>query len=518
MNFLKIFSHNHPAYPIHITINVIMSTFLAILAAVGTIIADISIRGDLGLSYTQSIWITTLYLLGVNTIVPTGNWFANRFGYHRMYAFGIVLFTLATLLAAVSSDFASIAIARFLEGAGAGFIFPIGLALIVKNIPKEKVILGINIYIGIAFGLGLSFGIFYAGWLAQFHSWRGIFFTIVPFGMLAMISCWLSRKTVPPKSTHSFDYFGFITFALFISCLLIALTLGPIRATNEGWGTPYIQALFGTSILSLILCVIIESKHPAPLFPLTLFKDPLFSVSLMAMFLIGMGIFAGLSVSVDYMLNGLFYEKYTVGKITAIYGITIGAFSILSSYLGKIIPLPVLTLSGLFLLIVSYFANNELSWLTGYSEVIPILLMRGMGIGLALGPTTAMALSQIPKELQTSAATVLTFFRQVGGTYGGTLISIFSIRRTIFHTARFAEEVNPHLPAYKQTMKSLTSKFPNGADAKAAIVKNIETQAYIQGLNDALIIFGYVTTFFTAILFLLIVHRVIKSRKAKTNP
>lgn len=518
MNLLKVFSHDHPAYPTHISANVIMSTFLAVLAAVGTIIADVSVRGDLGLSHTQAIWITTLYLLGVNTIVPTGNWFANRFGYHRMYSFGIVLFTLASLLAAVSESFVTIAVARFLEGAGAGFIFPVGLALIVKNVSKKRVALGINLYIGIAFGLGLSLGIYYAGWLAQFHSWRDIFFTIVPFGTVAMISCWLSRKPFPPKPSSPFDYLGFFTFATFISCLLIALTLGPIKATSEGWRTPYIVALFGTSILSLILCIIIESKHPAPLFPLKLFKDPIFSVSLMAMFLIGMGIFAGLSISVDYMMNGLFYEKYTIGKVAAVYGITIGAFSILSSYLVKILPLPILTLSGLCLLIFSYFFNNELSWLTGYSQVIPILILRGVGIGLALGPTTTMALSHIPTELQTPAATVLTFFRQVGGTYGGTLISIFSIQRTIFHTARFGEEVNPHLPAYQETMKNLISKFPNAQEAKLAIVKNIETQGYIQGLNDSLIVFGYVTTFFTAILFILIVHRAIKERKVKTNP
>ena len=331
-----------------------------------------------------------------------------------------------------------------------------------------------------------------------------------------MISCFLSRKRFPRRSTLPFDYYGFITFAIFISCLLIALTLGPIKATSEGWRTPYILALFGVAALSFILCIIVESKHPAPLFPLRLFKDPIFSVSLMAMFLIGMGIFAGLAITVEYMLSGLLYEKYTIGKIASIYGITIGAFSILSNYLAKVLPLPILTLSGLTFLIFSYFFSNELSWLTGYSQVIPILLMRGIGIGLALGPTTTMALAHIPIEFQTSAAIVVTFFRQLGATYGGTLISIFSIQRTIFHTARFGAEVNLHLPAYQKTMKNLTSKFPNAVEAKYAIIENIQRQAHIQGINDALMIFGYVTAFFTVILFILIIHRGLSTRKAKT--
>ncbi len=153
-----------------------------------------------------------------------------------------------------------------------------------------------------------------------------------------------------------------------------------------------------------------------------------------------------------------------------------------------------------------------MSWLTGYAQLIPILILRGMGIGLALGPTTSLALQNIPTELKTTAATVLTFFRQVGGTYGGTLISIFSIRQTIFHAARFGEQANAQLPAYKLTLKNLYDKFPDPAQAKAAIVKNILNQAYIQGMNDALIIFGYVTAAVALILVLLLSYRSWKSK------
>src|SRR5579872_7451770 len=94
------FSQDHPAYPILITANVILTTFLAVISAVTTMIADPSIQGELAMSDTEAIWITTLYLLGVNTIVPTGNWFANQFGSVRMYTYGVVIFTLASLLAA----------------------------------------------------------------------------------------------------------------------------------------------------------------------------------------------------------------------------------------------------------------------------------------------------------------------------------------------------------------------------------------------------------------------------------
>lgn len=509
------FSHDHPAYPAHITANVILTTFLAILSSVVTMIADSSIQGELALSNTEAIWLTTLYLLGVNLTVPTANWFANQFGYNRVYTYGIAIFTLASLMAGLSVNFFTIASARLIEGVGAGFIFPVGLALVVKSMPAKKMSLAINLYIALAFGGGLSLGAPISGFFAQFYSWRTIFFLIFPFGALSIISCWLSRKKIPELHKSPFDFLGFLTFALFIASLLIALTLGPIRATPQGWRTPYIIALFAIALLSLILFLYRETKAKSPLFPLTLFKDPIFSVSLAAMFLLGMATFTGVSVSTEYMLKALLYEKFTTGKIAAIYGLVIGFVSVISSYLSKIIPLAFLTFSGLILLVLSDFYNNELSFLTGYLQVIAILVIRGTGVGLALGPTTTLAVQQIADPLKAQAATILTFFRQIGGTYGGTLIAIFSIRRTIFHTQRFAEEVNPQLPAYQITLQKLYDKFPDPEKGKLAIIQNIKTQAFIQGLNDSFIIFGYVTAFVTAILILLIGYRALRKTLQK---
>jgi MFS family permease len=123
MNIFKIFHDDHPAYPVVITINVIITTFLTVISAVSTMIADSAIQGELALSDTESIWLTTLYLLGINMTVPTGNWFAHHFGTKRIYAYGVVIFSLASLLAALSQNFFMIATARFIEGVGGGLFF-----------------------------------------------------------------------------------------------------------------------------------------------------------------------------------------------------------------------------------------------------------------------------------------------------------------------------------------------------------------------------------------------------------
>jgi DHA2 family multidrug resistance protein len=513
MNKPSFFSEEHPIYPILITTNVILTTLLTIFAAVATMIADKSIQGELAMSDTYSIWITTLYLLGLNTIVPSANWFANHFGFKRMYTFSVLLFTLSSFLAASSQNFLMLAIARTIQGMGAGFIFPIGLALIVQSLPKEKVVLGINLYIAGAFGGGIGLGVPLAGYFSQFSSWRMIFLLIIPFGLLTALSCWLSRSKIPEIKKVPYDFKGFFFFASFIATLLVALTLGPIASTDEGWRSPYIILLFIAALLSLIGTFIVEKNNPHSLIPISLFKDPIFTVSSAAMFLLGMATFASVGVSIQYMLDGLFYEKFVTGKIASIYGITIALISVLASTLIKIIPVPLLTFLGLSCLVFSYFLNNELSWLTGVDQVRAILLIRGIGIGLSLGPTTLMALHGIPDEFKTAAATLLTFFRQAGATYGSTLIALFSIRQTIFHTARFSEQTNTQLPAYKKTFQNLYNKFPDQVQAKIAIAKNLKIQAFIQGLNDALIAFGYMTGVVAFILMILIGYKIWQKKR-----
>lgn len=517
MNRPGFFSEEHPAYPFLVLINVIITTFLAVVSAVATVVANNSIQGELALSNTQAIWVTTLNLLGLNTTVPTANWFANRFGNKRVYTYGVLIFALSSAIVALSNHFVVLAAARFIEGVGAGFIFPIGLALIVQSMPRTKIVLAVNLYVAIAFGSGISLGALLSGYFSEFGSWRSLFFWMVPLGLAAAYSCWLSRSKKPPEEHYPFDYGGFFCFAMFIASLLVALTLGPIRSTDEGWRSWYIIALFVLAIISLIATLLIERRHSHPLIPLTLFKDPIYATSTIAMFLIGMAYFAGISVAINYMIDTLLYEKFVAGKIAAIYGVSLALATLVANVLIKWIPVPVFTFAGLSLLVYSYFLNNELSWLTGVDQVLWILFLRGAGLGLTLGPTTLLALYGVPKELKGAAATLLTFFRQVGITYGGTLLSILVIRQTIFHAARFGEQANNQLPAYRLTLQNLMNKFPDPIQAKGAIIQNIENQAYIQGLNDALVAFGYITGAVEILLLVAILYHVWKKRTKAVN-
>lgn len=503
--------------------NILLATFLAIFSATATIISGEMVQGDLALSEPLVQWVTILYFLGVNTVVPAANWFGVRYGMRRVYSIGIWVFAAGSLIAGMADSFAVFAPARFIEGLGGGIVFPVGMAIIGARFPKEQLSLALNLYIGIGFGGGLGLGLPIAGYLCQFMSWRVIFYWVAAIGALIGLSCLAIPKKKLDIPLKPFDLYGFLSLATGIAALLIALSNGALASTTEGWRSPFILFFFALSAVAFLSFIAIEWRHENPIVPLSLFKDPIFSVSAVALFLLGMAIFAGLSVTTNFMIDGLGYEKYVTGKVGMWYGFAIAFCSILASLLSKKIPVPVLAFSGLSLLVASYFLNNRLDFTCGPDQVIPILILRGIGVGLALGPATAQAMAEVPTALRAPAATILTYFRQIGATFGGTAFQIFTIKRSIFHTSLFGQTVNEWLPAYQTTAAHLQNRLANtvsegiesGAIAKGIVITLVQRQAFIQALNDGCLIFGWVTLFVALILILV---QILKKVRAEVPP
>ncbi len=514
------------SYATTLLINILIITFLSVLATVSTLISDGAIQGELALSDNTTVWLTTLNLLGVNTIVPASNWFAERFGFKTMLMFGMVLFTLASFLAGIATNFPLLGAARLLEGIGSGFIFPVGLSLLTQNLSPKFLPLALILYIGSAFGAGFAIGLPLSGYLTQFYSWRYVFFLTAIMGLITILVCRFFQDDTERKKTSKFDSLGYGCFVIFFSSFLIALTYGPMLSTSEGWRSPSIIGGFCLAFVSLVATIYIETSRKNPIIPVELFKYPIYTVTCVAMFILGMSVFASVGTMIQYMIQALYYERFVSGKLGIIYGVSLAVCSVLANILIKKIPVPILTFIGLCFLVFSYFLNNILDWQTGPRQILLILLLRGVGVGLALGPATILALKSVPKELENKAATLLTFFRQVGGTYGGTLVSILVIKRTIFHLARFGEQAQTELPGFQVTFRKLFSHYKStffddgtqsAALAKATIGQNIENQAFIQAMNDAMIVLGYITLTIALFLVALNIRNFLLSRTQKES-
>jgi DHA2 family multidrug resistance protein len=492
----------HPLWPWIVLTNVLAMTFASLFSAAATLIADTAIQGDLALSAPEAGWVTILYMFGVNTTVPLASWLGVRYGTKKLYFLGVAIFTLGTLGVSLATHFFTLGFSRLIEGIGAGIIFPIGLSLIPQVFPSDRLRLPLALYVTVGFGGGLGIGTLAAGFITQWGSWRDSFIYLLPIGVAAMMGCALLHIESKQEKEKLFNIPGFCCLVVTIGSLLIALNLGALPSTNGGWRSPFILSQFALAACGGIGLCFFEKRHSSPLFPPLLFRDPVFSSSCFALLIVGMSLFLTISASTSYMLTALNYDKTSTGLITLTYGVCVALASLASSPLMRRVPIPLLSLMGLSCLAASYFLHQRILYQTGWRELLPLLILRGIGVGISLAPLTAQGLSRAPELLKTGAAALLTFTRQLGATYGGTLMTIVVIKRSIFHTARFSESVNRQIPGFQETYAKLydalssdlsTDQIEASKRATAAVIDNIQMQAFVTSLNDTAWILGWTT-------------------------
>ncbi len=495
-----------------IVVNVIIPSMMAVFCAVASMIAGSAIQGSLAIDGALIQWVSTAYLLGINSIVPIANKLADRFGYKKCYFWGVCLFTLGTLFSSFAFDFWSLSLARFIEGVGAGFIFPVGMALIIQNISPKNLKVALNLYLGLGLGAGLGLGTLYSGYFSMEYTWRLIFFWQFPVGIISLILLVLFHKETEKNPLKKWDLLGYFSFIFFIAFLVIALSEGALPSTAGGWRDPFIIFCFGFSFISFLITFYREKVSKNPTISFFLMYDFSFLLGCLSLFVLGATFFVTLSSLAPLMENILGYDRFHTGLICMTYGLTMGIFSILVNIVSQKVSGFFLGIFGLSLIVISFFLNYSISWLSGSHTILFILFLRGLGMAFSLGPITAFSLKNISSQYSSEAATLLTFFRQLGGTYGGVIFGIITTKRAIFHSARFAEATNPFLPGYQKTLTKLQEYiFDKGASfsgevtqlAKAKIIEQIKIESYLQAVADGYWIFGFVSLTITLLLLLL---------------
>ncbi|MEL7430968.1 MAG: MFS transporter [Chlamydiota bacterium] len=489
---------SHPLRKWIVFLSLTMATTLAFLTSNTTVILQSVITKNLAIDGGLSSWITTLYLLGTNSLVPVGNRIADRIGYKQTFCIGNLLFTIGTIGVVLSKSFLFLAGSRLLEGVGAGMIFPTCLAILVREFPKERLTLVLNLYLGISIIIGFGFGGIFSGYCGAYLLWQMAFIALIPICLLTFFLGLFFQRETEKVDRGPFDYWGFLLFISGMFFMLVALSDGNLPSTAEGWRAPYIQACLGSFLICLIGMIWIESLTENPVVPLRIFRYAPFTLGCITLFTLGMIAFSSVNFSVYYLERGLLYDHFMVGRTVCFYGVPFGIGSLAGSYLMKKLTAKYLSLIGLGLLVASLLLNNVLTIQSGENTIRLLLILRGTALGVSVGPVTTAALQSLPKHLSSDGATFVTFFRQLGATFGGSVLGIVAIRRNVYHRQLFMEPVQRSLSGYQESLfrlkQSVFAANPRQAALRAQeeIIDYIYRQAYIQSLNDALMLFGYI--------------------------
>jgi len=384
-----------------------------------------SIRDDLGISISELEWVVNGYALTFGVLLLTGGKLADLLGRRRIFMLGLVVFTASSLACGLAGSAGMLIGARVVQGVGAALMNPATLSIITATFPPRQRGMAIGIWAGVS-ALALAIGPLVGGILTEHIDWSWIFFINIPIGIAGLAAARIfideSRDT---SHEQRLDLPGLVTSGVG----LFALTFGLIESNERGWGDPLVLGLFAVAALFLAAFVLLERHQRLPMLDLSLFRNSTFAAANAVMLLVGFAMFGTFFFVSIYMQSVLDYSPVQAGAIflpmTCLIILVAPAAGRLSDRVGP----RALMVPGLALITVSLVLFSLLDQSSNFWDVLPALVVGGLGMAMAMAPTTSAAMGSVPIDKAGVGSAVINSMRQVGGAVGLALIGAIMATR-----------------------------------------------------------------------------------------
>ena len=390
-----------------------LASFMMALDALIVTTAFATIRADFNATVETLQWAVNAYNLSFAVLLLTGAALGDRFGRRRLFAAGIALFTLASMACALSGGAVSLIAARFVQGAGAALVMPIGMAMLSGAFAKEERARALGIFSGVT-GFALIVGPAIGGFICQTLGWRWVFWINLPIGMVAIALVFARlRESFGPKA--ALDIPGLTT----IAGAALAIMWGLLRGNISGWTSAEVLSAFVAGALFATMFVIRELRAHAPMVPMRLFRAPAFSAGVAASFLFYAAMYGVLFLLPQFLQTVLGFGPLDAGlrllPWTATLFVTAPVAGALVNRFGE----RSLVAAGLLMQTIG------LGWIAtiaapgvGYSALVAPLVLAGTGVSMAMPAAQNAILSSVAVTEMGKASGIFNMARFLGGMFG----------------------------------------------------------------------------------------------------
>lgn len=473
----------------------ILGSSMAFLDASVVNVALPAIQGELAIPFRRAQWIVNAYMLMLGALLLVGGAAGDRFGRRRVFATGVVVFSLGSIACGLAPNAGALVAARAMQGIGGALLVPSSLAIISASFNEKERGRAIGTWAG-ASALTTALGPVLGGWLVDAWSWRAIFFVNVPLaaGVLIVVF-WRVPESRNDSDNGGVDWRG----GLLATAGLGALTYGLTAASDLGWGHIAVVAALLAGIAILGAFVWSEAHASAPMVSLDLFKSATFSganaMTLLLYFALGGALFF-----VPFNLIQIQgYSATLAGAAFLPFSLIMGA---LSRWSGTLIedygrtPLivgPLVTAVGFALLAVPGIGGSY--WTTFF----PAMVVLGFGMAVSVAPLTTTVMSSVEDRHAGLASGINNATARIAGMLAVALLGAVAVGA--FGSALDQRLTKLQVPA--ETRDLMRKEVPQLAEASVPREISAQRDALERALDESFVFSFRVATLISAGLALL---------------
>jgi EmrB/QacA subfamily drug resistance transporter len=439
--------------------------------AMPAIIADLK-----GIEYVA--WTTTAYLLASTTMIPIYGKLSDLYGRRIVLLSGITVFVLASMLCGTAQDIFQLIGYRVLQGLGAAALTSTAFAIPADLFsPADRPrYMGL---IGAVFGLASILGPFLGGFLTDTLNWRWVFYVNLPVGIIAFLFIWRTMPTLASGLKAAIDWGGSITLVLSVVPLLLALTLDK---EFHAWDSALILGLLNMAVVFGAVFLHIETRAESPIIKLSLFKDKIFSVTIISSFLNGAAFFGAFLFLSLFLVNvaGVSATESGTSQIPLMLSFVVGSIvaTQLVSKTGRYKPF---ILFGFPMMMLGFYSMTQLDVTSSTEDIVWRMLLLGIGLGPTIPLLNLAMHNAIPFAYMGTAVANRQFFQQLGQAVGA---AVFGVILTTTLTAQIKIQTEPILSdvpsAYRQQvyafdLKETAAGSSDGITIQDSLVSAVNT-------------------------------------------
>jgi EmrB/QacA subfamily drug resistance transporter len=389
-------------------------------------------------------------------MIPIYGKLSDLYGRRIVLLSGITLFVLASMLCGTSQDIFQLIGYRVLQGLGAAALTSTAFAIPADLFsPADRPrYMGL---IGAVFGLASILGPFLGGSLTDTLNWRWVFYVNLPVGIVAFLFIWRTMPTLASGVKAAIDWGGSVTLVLSVVPLLLALTHD--KAFHP-WDSALIIGLLVIAVVFGAVFLYIETQAESPIIKLSLFKDKIFSVTIVSSFLNGAAFFGAFLFLSLFLVNvaGVSATESGSSQIPLMLSFVVGSIvaTQLVSKTGRYKPF---ILFGFAMMLIGFYSMTQLDVTSSTEDVVWRMLLLGIGLGPTIPLLNLAMQNAIPFAYMGTAVANRQFFQQLGQAVGA---AVFGVILTTTLTTQITIQTSPIVNAlpteYRQQVQAFDLK------------------------------------------------------------